>query len=115
MDLSTKDRTEESTRLSTLPELPYSIRDGKGSKMMFAWILIVLDLCILPLVLFYSLWYATDLGHYIRRSPRPCIIPAQVSLTSPLSFCHHYIFVRSIYGHQMFATALSISQERLNV
>ena len=43
-----------------LPELPYSLRDHKLN-IAIIWSLLALDAAIMPLVLFYPLWYASDL------------------------------------------------------
>ncbi|KAL2045974.1 hypothetical protein ABVK25_011863 [Lepraria finkii] len=54
--------TSSPPRLSpTLPELPYSLRDHKRS-IALIWTLFALDAAIIPLALFYSLWYATSLA-----------------------------------------------------
>ena len=48
----------------TLPQLPYSIRDHKLS-ITIIWLLLALDSVILPIALFYPLWYSTDLRQAI--------------------------------------------------
>lgn len=45
-----------STLRPELPELPYSIRDHVKN-IVFIWALFTLDTAILPLLLFYALWY----------------------------------------------------------
>lgn len=45
---------------SLLPELPYSIRDHKLS-ITITWTLLALDASVVPLALFYLLWYTTTL------------------------------------------------------
>lgn len=45
--------------LKELPPLPYSLRDHKLS-ISIIWTLLFLDTAILPVALFYPLWYATD-------------------------------------------------------
>ena len=42
-----------------LPPLPYSLRDHKLS-ISIIWTLLFLDTAVLPVALFYPLWYATD-------------------------------------------------------
>jgi len=44
------------------PELPYSLRDRKWSIAIF-WTLFVIDTLAQPLILYFALWYATDLSH----------------------------------------------------
>lgn len=48
----------------TLPELPYSLRDKKKSIAIF-WTLFVIDTLAQPLILYFTLWYLTDLSHNI--------------------------------------------------
>ena len=43
-----------------LPQLPYSLREHKKS-IAIIWSLLLLDATIMPLTLFYPLWYATNL------------------------------------------------------
>lgn len=45
---------------SSLPQLPYSLREHKRS-IAIIWTLLALDAAIMPLALFYPLWYASDL------------------------------------------------------
>lgn len=45
-----------STLRPELPELPYSIRDHLKN-IIFIWTLFTLDTAVLPLLLFYALWY----------------------------------------------------------
>ena len=45
----------------SLPQLPYSLRDHKKS-IAVIWTLLALDAAIMPLALFYPLWYASDLA-----------------------------------------------------
>ncbi|KAL6720634.1 hypothetical protein ACLMJK_002559 [Lecanora helva] len=53
--------SETSTRTeSSLPQLPYSLRDHKKT-IAVIWILLALDAAIMPLALFYPLWYASSL------------------------------------------------------
>ncbi|PGH03658.1 hypothetical protein GX51_03922 [Blastomyces parvus] len=44
------------------PELPYSLRDRKWSITIF-WTLFVIDTLAQPLILYFTLWYLTDLSH----------------------------------------------------
>ncbi|OJD16799.1 hypothetical protein AJ78_03042 [Emergomyces pasteurianus Ep9510] len=44
------------------PELPYSLRDRKWSITLF-WTLFVIDTLAQPLILYFTLWYLTDLSH----------------------------------------------------
>ncbi|KAK2745431.1 hypothetical protein FQN57_003774 [Myotisia sp. PD_48] len=44
------------------PELPYSLRTRKRSIAIF-WTLFLLDLVAQPLILYFTLWYLTDLSH----------------------------------------------------
>lgn len=44
-----------------LPELPYSLREHKRN-IAIIWCLLALDAAIMPLVLFYPLWYSSDLA-----------------------------------------------------
>lgn len=46
------------------PELPYSLRDHKLS-IAVAWTILTINSFILPLVLFYGLWYGTSLSRNI--------------------------------------------------
>lgn len=48
----------------TLPELPYSLRDKKKA-ITFFWVLFVVDTLAQPLILYFTLWYLTDLSHNI--------------------------------------------------
>lgn len=43
-----------------LPKLPYSLREHKKN-IAIIWTLLALDAAIMPLALFYPLWYATSL------------------------------------------------------
>ena len=43
-----------------LPQLPYSLRDHKLS-IAIIWTLLAIDAAIMPLALFYPLWYDTNL------------------------------------------------------
>ncbi|PGH09682.1 hypothetical protein AJ80_07633 [Polytolypa hystricis UAMH7299] len=45
-----------------LPELPYSLRDRKRSIAIF-WTVFVIDTLAQPLILYFALWYCTDLSH----------------------------------------------------
>lgn len=49
------------------PPLPYSLRTRKKSIAIF-WILFVIDTLGQPLVLYWTLWYLTDLSHNIGMS-----------------------------------------------
>lgn len=44
------------------PPLPYSLRDRKKS-IAFFWTIFMIDTLVQPLVLYYALWYGTDLSH----------------------------------------------------
>lgn len=44
------------------PPLPYSLRDRKKS-IAFFWGLFLIDLLVQPLVLYFTLWYLTDISH----------------------------------------------------
>lgn len=44
------------------PELPYSLRNKKWA-ITFFWSLFVIDTLVQPLVLYFALWYGTDLSH----------------------------------------------------
>lgn len=58
-----------SPRLSSCPpELPYSLRDRKWS-IAFFWTLFVIDTLAQPLILYFALWYATDLSHNLGMQP----------------------------------------------
>ena len=50
------------------PVLPYSLRDRKLSITIF-WTLFVTDTLAQPLVLYWALWYATDLSHNLGTRP----------------------------------------------
>lgn len=43
------------------PELPYSLRQHKLS-IAIAWTVLIINSCILPLALFYGLWFGTSLS-----------------------------------------------------
>lgn len=49
------------------PPLPYSLRTRKKSIAIF-WTLFVIDTLGQPLVLYWTLWYLTDLSHNIGMS-----------------------------------------------
>jgi hypothetical protein len=57
---------EESGSASTFPTepppLPYTLRTRKKS-IAFFWTLFVIDTLVQPLVLYWTLWYLTDLSH----------------------------------------------------
>lgn len=53
-------RSPASSLIQPLPELPYSLRDHKRN-IFIIWTLLAIDSAILPIVLFYPLWYGTDL------------------------------------------------------
>ncbi|GFF33126.1 hypothetical protein IFM46972_03783 [Aspergillus udagawae] len=59
---------EEGTTSTTVPleppPLPYSLRTRKKSITIF-WTVFILDTLAQPLVLYWALWYATDLSHNI--------------------------------------------------
>lgn len=44
------------------PQLPYSLHTRKKSIAIF-WTLFVIDTLAQPLILYWALWYATDLSH----------------------------------------------------
>ncbi|KAK2807997.1 hypothetical protein FQN50_005079 [Emmonsiellopsis sp. PD_5] len=44
------------------PELPYSLRDRKRS-IAFFWSMFIIDTLAQPLILYFALWYLTDLSH----------------------------------------------------
>lgn len=44
------------------PPLPYSLRNRKKS-IAFFWTIFCIDTLVQPLVLYYALWYGTDLSH----------------------------------------------------
>jgi hypothetical protein len=46
------------------PPLPYSLRTRKKSIAIF-WTIFVLDTLAQPLVLYWALWFATDLSHNV--------------------------------------------------
>ncbi|KAI9880420.1 MAG: hypothetical protein M1830_003460 [Pleopsidium flavum] len=54
----------ESPRGRVPPELPYSLRNHKLS-IAIAWTILTINSCILPLVLFYALWFGTSLSRNI--------------------------------------------------
>ncbi|GAT29118.1 similar to An15g06860 [Aspergillus luchuensis] len=56
---------DEESRPAACPEpppLPYSLRSRKKSIAIF-WTIFVIDTLAQPLVLYWALWYATDLSH----------------------------------------------------
>ena len=55
-----EDKVTQKDPLEGLPQLPYSLRDHKSS-IALIWTLLALDAAIIPLTLFYPLWYATTL------------------------------------------------------
>ncbi len=52
---------------STLPQLPISLREHKWA-ILFTWTLLVLTACILPIAVFYALWFGTSLKPQIGMS-----------------------------------------------
>lgn len=54
-------QTEKIER-NTLPDLQYSLRDRKWSIAIF-WTLVLIDVMALPIVLYFTLFFATDLSH----------------------------------------------------
>lgn len=50
------------------PPLPYSLRTRKKSIAIF-WTIFVVDTLAQPLVLYWTLWYATDLSHNLGTYP----------------------------------------------
>lgn len=54
------DVSASDTSRPALPDLPYSLRDHKRN-IAIIWSLLALDAAIMPLALFYPLWYASDL------------------------------------------------------
>lgn len=46
------------------PQLPYSLRTRKKS-IAFFWILFIIDTMAQPLILYWCLWYLTDLSHNV--------------------------------------------------
>ncbi|RAL14888.1 uncharacterized protein BO97DRAFT_468827 [Aspergillus homomorphus CBS 101889] len=52
------------TTPSEPPQLPYSLRTRKKA-IAFFWILFIIDTMAQPLVLYWTLWYATDLSHNV--------------------------------------------------
>lgn len=78
---ASKDRSEE---LPGLPRLNYKLLDHK-KKLFLVGGLLVLEGSILPLVLFYPLWYATTLRHGIRKYPVfriPSSAPVTIEIVS---------------------------------
>lgn len=60
-----EDASADSTQSSTVavpPELPYSLRNRKKA-ITFFWTLFVIDTMAQPLILYFCLWYETDLSH----------------------------------------------------
>lgn len=51
------------------PELPYSLRTRKRSIAIF-WSLFVIDTLAQPLILYFVLWYCTDLSHNLGKCLR---------------------------------------------
>ncbi|KAI1776619.1 hypothetical protein F4818DRAFT_411239 [Hypoxylon cercidicola] len=77
---ASKDRSEE---LPGLPRLNYKLLDHK-KKLFLVGGLLVLEGSILPIVLFYPLWYATTLRHGILFA----IITSFFGIVSGLEFAH---------------------------
>ena len=57
----------------TLPRLDYNLWDYK-TKLFLICGLLVLEMSVLPIVLFYSLWYCTTLRHGISKSSQSCSV-----------------------------------------
>ena len=58
---------DEGSVHSEPPPLPYSLHTRKKSIAIF-WIVFVIDTLAQPLVLYWALWYATDLSHNVGMS-----------------------------------------------
>ncbi|KZF21412.1 hypothetical protein L228DRAFT_269791 [Xylona heveae TC161] len=56
-----------------LPELPYSLRTRKRNIFMF-WSVALLSSCLVPLVLFYALYFDTDLEEWIIFTLTTCLV-----------------------------------------
>lgn len=69
---STEGTTETSPReeLPGLPRLNYNLLDHKW-KLSFVVFLLVVESSLLPIALFYGLWYGTTLRHGIRKWRTP--------------------------------------------
>lgn len=59
---------EEGSGHAEPPPLPYSLRTRKKAIVIF-WILFLIDACAQPIVLYFALWFATDLSHNLGMSP----------------------------------------------
>lgn len=53
---------------SGLPKLSYNLWDHK-TKLLIVTALLVLELSLLPIILFYTLWFSTNLRHGICNEP----------------------------------------------
>lgn len=54
------------------PSLKYSLRDRKVA-IAITWTVILIDSCIMPVGLFYSLWFGSNLSHE-RSKPLLCSV-----------------------------------------
>jgi len=72
MDAST---TESSNGVlqSLPPELPYNLRDRK-KWICIIWTIVCLNSCLFPIILFYALWYGTDLKHWVIFAITTCLV-----------------------------------------
>ncbi|KAF7966735.1 hypothetical protein HWV62_37259 [Athelia sp. TMB] len=59
---SQEDLLEDINALDAPPSLNYSLRNRKTA-IAITWTVICIDSCIMPVVLFYSLWFGSNLSH----------------------------------------------------
>lgn len=71
------------------PPLPYSLHTRKKAIAIF-WILFVVDTLGQPLILYWTLWYLTDLSHNLGRLSFELQARRQVQWLTPRSIldCH---------------------------
>ena len=79
---------EEGTAASVTsepPPLPYSLRDRKKSIVIF-WTIFVVDTLGQPLILYWTLWYLTDLSHNLGMFAflEPFTVPGSVQWSAQL-------------------------------
>lgn len=74
------------------PPLPYSLRDRKKAIVIF-WTIFVVDTLGQPLILYWTLWYLTDLSHnvgmfvYLERFAVPGWLQWSAQLLMLCSWC----------------------------
>ena len=85
MDPSIFEALSVSKSVANPPPLPVSLRERKKG-IALAWTLIVLDSSILPLIVFYGLWYGSSLTPSISKLDRS----ADHFSCQTLTLCHSF-------------------------